>query len=194
MVQVILILFQGMDTASNCWRIWRTTSCSTSTWPLTSRHFSPWSGFEELYFDHRFCKWDMFRNRGLVQYFSPYISADLSKMALSFNTTIPNLVRIELAILLSALHVIPRKMSWWSWFWMGPFRPELTLTIGFFLHRCGNRPHLLWFWLIVVFISRTWTREAKPLLELWRCQDSTAGAQELWFSDPQSSKLTSVSR
>merc|ERR1711972_29488 len=33
----------------------------------------------------------MIRNRGLVQYFSPYISADLSKMALSFNTTIPNL-------------------------------------------------------------------------------------------------------
>ena len=53
----------------------------------------------------------MFRNRGLVQYFSPYISADLSKMALSFNTTIPNLVRNGLAILLSALHVLPRKMS-----------------------------------------------------------------------------------
>ena len=35
----------------------------------------------------------MFRNRGLVQYFSPYISADLAKMAVSFNTTIPNLVR-----------------------------------------------------------------------------------------------------
>ena len=35
----------------------------------------------------------IFRNRGLVQYFSPYISADLAKMALSFNTTIPNLVR-----------------------------------------------------------------------------------------------------
>ena len=28
-----------------------------------------------------------------MQYFSPYISADLAKMALSFNTTIPNLVR-----------------------------------------------------------------------------------------------------
>ena len=36
---------------------------------------------------------NMFRNRGLVQYFSPYISADLAKMAVSFNTTIPNLVR-----------------------------------------------------------------------------------------------------
>ena len=35
----------------------------------------------------------IFRNRGLVQYFSPYISADLAKMAISFNTTIPNLVR-----------------------------------------------------------------------------------------------------
>ena len=35
----------------------------------------------------------IFRNRGLVQYFSPYISADLAKMALSFNTTIPNLAR-----------------------------------------------------------------------------------------------------
>jgi len=33
----------------------------------------------------------MIRNRGLVQYFSPYISADLAKMAVSFNTTIPNL-------------------------------------------------------------------------------------------------------
>lgn len=33
----------------------------------------------------------MIRNRGLVQYFSPYISADLPKMAHSFNTTIPNL-------------------------------------------------------------------------------------------------------
>jgi len=33
----------------------------------------------------------MIRNRGLVQYFSPYISADLAKMALSFNTTIPGL-------------------------------------------------------------------------------------------------------
>ena len=53
----------------------------------------------------------MFRNRGLVQYFSPYISADLSKMALSFNTTIPNLVRNGLAILLSTLYVLPRKMS-----------------------------------------------------------------------------------
>jgi len=33
----------------------------------------------------------MIRNRGLVQYFSPYISADLAKMAVSFNTTIPGL-------------------------------------------------------------------------------------------------------
>ena len=138
LVQSILTLFQGMAIASNCWRIWRTTSCLTSTWPLTSRHFSPWSGFEKLYFDQRFWKWDMFRNRGLVQYFSPYISADLSKMALSFNTTIPNLVRNGLAILLSTLYVLPRKMSWWSWFWTDPFRPELTLTIGFFLHRCEN--------------------------------------------------------
>jgi len=33
----------------------------------------------------------MIRNRGLVQYFSPYISADLQKMAGSFNTSIPGL-------------------------------------------------------------------------------------------------------
>jgi len=33
----------------------------------------------------------MIRNRGLVQYFSPYISADLHKMATSFNTTIASL-------------------------------------------------------------------------------------------------------
>ena len=34
----------------------------------------------------------MIRNRGLVQYFSPYLSADLAKMSASFNTTIPGLV------------------------------------------------------------------------------------------------------
>jgi len=33
----------------------------------------------------------MIRNRGLVQYFSPYSSADLNKMANSFNTTVINL-------------------------------------------------------------------------------------------------------
>lgn len=33
----------------------------------------------------------MIRSRGLVQYFSPYLSADLAKMAHSFNTTIPGL-------------------------------------------------------------------------------------------------------
>jgi len=33
----------------------------------------------------------MIRNRGLVQYFSPYLSADLSLMAASFNTSIPAL-------------------------------------------------------------------------------------------------------
>merc|ERR1719264_1913050 len=33
----------------------------------------------------------MIRNRGLVQYFSPYLSADLAKMSASFNTTIPGL-------------------------------------------------------------------------------------------------------
>ncbi|XP_033630470.1 COP9 signalosome complex subunit 1-like isoform X2 [Asterias rubens] len=31
------------------------------------------------------------RNRALIQYFSPYVSADMSKMATSFNTTIPEL-------------------------------------------------------------------------------------------------------
>ena len=33
----------------------------------------------------------MIRNRGLVQYFSPYSSADLNKMATSFNTTVSDL-------------------------------------------------------------------------------------------------------
>jgi len=33
----------------------------------------------------------MIRNRGLIQYFSPYISADLHKMAESFNTNVANL-------------------------------------------------------------------------------------------------------
>ena len=33
----------------------------------------------------------IFRNRGLIQYFSPYISADLHKMAESFNTNVANL-------------------------------------------------------------------------------------------------------
>ena len=33
----------------------------------------------------------MIRNRGLVQYFSPYSSADLNKMANSFNTSVINL-------------------------------------------------------------------------------------------------------
>ena len=33
----------------------------------------------------------MIRNRGLVQYFSPYSSADLNKMANSFNTTVSDL-------------------------------------------------------------------------------------------------------
>ncbi|XP_043215295.1 COP9 signalosome complex subunit 1-like [Amphibalanus amphitrite] len=33
----------------------------------------------------------MIRNRGLVQYFSPYASADLRKMAAAFNTTVPEL-------------------------------------------------------------------------------------------------------
>jgi len=33
----------------------------------------------------------MIRNRGLIQYFSPYSSADLNKMAQSFNTSLPDL-------------------------------------------------------------------------------------------------------
>jgi len=33
----------------------------------------------------------MIRNRGLVQYFSPYASADMRKMAEAFNTTVPEL-------------------------------------------------------------------------------------------------------
>ena len=33
----------------------------------------------------------MIRNRGLIQYFSPYSSADLHKMANSFNTTVTDL-------------------------------------------------------------------------------------------------------
>merc|ERR1712096_138600 len=33
----------------------------------------------------------MIRNRGLVKYFSPYSSADLSRMATSFNTTVADL-------------------------------------------------------------------------------------------------------
>ena len=39
----------------------------------------------------------MIRNRGLVQYFSPYLSADLAKMSASFNTTIPGLVSWNIA-------------------------------------------------------------------------------------------------
>ncbi|XP_072029578.1 COP9 signalosome complex subunit 1-like isoform X3 [Amphiura filiformis] len=31
------------------------------------------------------------RNRALIQYFSPYVSADMRKMAVSFNTTVPDL-------------------------------------------------------------------------------------------------------
>ncbi|XP_054164018.1 COP9 signalosome complex subunit 1-like [Oppia nitens] len=31
------------------------------------------------------------RNRALVQYFSPYLSADMNKMSVSFNTTVPSL-------------------------------------------------------------------------------------------------------
>ena len=33
----------------------------------------------------------MIRNRGLIQYFSPYSSADLHRMANSFNTTVTDL-------------------------------------------------------------------------------------------------------
>ena len=33
----------------------------------------------------------MIRNRGLVQYFSPYSSADLNRMANSFNTSVTDL-------------------------------------------------------------------------------------------------------
>uniref|UniRef100_A0A915J5V8 PCI domain-containing protein n=1 Tax=Romanomermis culicivorax TaxID=13658 RepID=A0A915J5V8_ROMCU len=33
----------------------------------------------------------MIRNRGLIQYFSPYLSADLSRMARSFNTNVTSL-------------------------------------------------------------------------------------------------------
>jgi COP9 signalosome complex subunit 1 len=35
--------------------------------------------------------YNQIRNRGLIQYFSPYASADLNKMAESFNTTVPAL-------------------------------------------------------------------------------------------------------
>jgi len=41
------------------------------------------------------------RNRGLVQYFSPYISADLHKMAESFNTNVPNLENELMKLILS---------------------------------------------------------------------------------------------
>jgi len=41
------------------------------------------------------------RNRGLVQYFSPYISADLHKMAQSFNTNVPNLENELMKLILS---------------------------------------------------------------------------------------------
>ena len=39
----------------------------------------------------KLCFESLIRNRGLVQYFSPYSSADLVKMAQSFNTTLPDL-------------------------------------------------------------------------------------------------------
>ena len=35
--------------------------------------------------------YSMIRNRGLIQYFSPYSSADLHRMADSFNTTVTDL-------------------------------------------------------------------------------------------------------
>ena len=54
---------------------------------------------------------NMCRNRGLVQYFSPYISADLAKMAVSFNTTIPNLVSNLLTEKFELDIVSFRKMS-----------------------------------------------------------------------------------
>ena len=41
----------------------------------------------------------MIRSRSLVQYFSPYISADLRLMASSFNTTVP-ILEDELMILI----------------------------------------------------------------------------------------------
>jgi len=43
----------------------------------------------------------MIRNRGLVQYFSPYMSADLHKMASSFNTNVANLENELMKLILS---------------------------------------------------------------------------------------------
>ena len=40
---------------------------------------------------HVFTLYDMIRNLALVQYFSPYLSADMVKMAAAFNTNIASL-------------------------------------------------------------------------------------------------------
>ena len=45
----------------------------------------------------------MIRNRGLVQYFSPYISADLQKMSDSFNTTIASLENELMKLILEGI-------------------------------------------------------------------------------------------
>ena len=50
----------------------------------------------------------MIRNRGLVQYFSPYSSADLHKMANSFNTSVSSLENELMKLILDgSIQVIP---------------------------------------------------------------------------------------
>ena len=53
------------------------------------------------------------RNRGLVQYFSPYLSADLPKMAESFNTNLANLENELMKLILDgSIQVISFVISW----------------------------------------------------------------------------------
>ena len=54
----------------------------------------------------------MIRNRGLIQYFSPYSSADLHRMANSFNTTVTDLENELMKLILDgSIQVVDMKMS-----------------------------------------------------------------------------------
>ena len=98
----------------------------------------------------------MIRNRGLIQYFSPYSSADLHRMANSFNTTVTDLENELMKLILDgSIQVVDMKMSG-------------SLMIDDVFVRLVLTPTTRSSW------HKTLTRGVKPSAERLRCQSCTS--------------------
>ena len=102
----------------------------------------------------------MIRNRGLIQYFSPYSSADLHRMANSFNTTVTDLENELMKLILDgSIQVVDISVS---------------LKVDDVCVRLVLTPTTRSFW------RRTLTRGARPSAGRLRCQNCTSAGPRCW--------------